>query len=148
MSYSLAANFDTPHFARATCRVATRMDGCWFHSRQKECGHPRKKTVGLADVRLLRYKPRKSVTISGRPVAHTNFSPLFSTRQAGAPAPTRNQDVNLPLSRLFSCRISALKANDCIFAPETTLQLNLNPSNRIFLQEVSRFSFDFYCLMW
>ena len=64
------------HVPRAT--VATQMDGCWFHSRQKKCGYPRKKTVHQTDMWLLSYKPRKSVT------AHTKFSPLSSTRQAGA----------------------------------------------------------------
>ena len=50
---------------RAT--VAAQVDGCWLHSRQKECGYPRKKTVRQTDMWLLRYKPRKSVTTAGRP---------------------------------------------------------------------------------
>ena len=62
-----------PHFARAT--VATQMDW-WFHSQQKECGYPPKENR-QTDIWLLRYKPHKSVTAAGRPVAHTDFSLLF-----------------------------------------------------------------------
>ena len=66
--------------ARAT--VVTQMDGCWFHSRQKECSYPSKKTVCQSDPWWQRYKLVKCVTGSGRVepcrAAHTQFCQLFT----------------------------------------------------------------------
>ena len=75
-----------------------------FYTRQKECSYPGKKTVRQADVWLLGYKPRKSVTTADRPAAYTELSPLFSKGQVGAAAPAHKTQNSKNPSWAFVCK--------------------------------------------
>ena len=63
-------------YPNLTPLVLTQMDGCWFHSRQKRCSYPSKKTVYQSDPWLRRYKLVKGVMGSSRVVPGRSYSVL------------------------------------------------------------------------
>ena len=83
LSYSLAANFDTPHAARATCeghspnkpnRLLETFTTLIYHSAKPAC---------KSDSYSCRYKPFKSVAPPCRQAAYIQICPLFNPRLTG-----------------------------------------------------------------